>query len=218
MFARLYEEHHRLKISDEALKSAANLAARYVTDRFMPDKAIDLIDEASSRVRMQKSVAPPTPTRTHWPDSSRSSVSSKRRWRVRNSRSRPSSAIANRSCAIRIDDQEQELRDNKRKKRSTSPKRTSLRSSRCGPVFPVYRIAGEESERLLKMEEALHERIIGQEEAITKRSPRPSDEPALGSRIRSDRSVPSSSSDRPVLVRLCSPRRSPSSCSARKIT
>ena len=56
----LYEEHHRLKISDEALKAAANLAARYVTDRFMPDKAIDLIDEAASRVRMQKSVAPPT--------------------------------------------------------------------------------------------------------------------------------------------------------------
>ena len=56
----LYEDHHRLKISDEALKAAANLAARYVTDRFMPDKAIDLIDEASSRVRMQRSAAPPS--------------------------------------------------------------------------------------------------------------------------------------------------------------
>src|SRR6478609_5605092 len=56
----LYEEHHRLKISDEALKSAANLAARYVTDRFMPDKAIDLIDEASSRVRLRRSAAPPS--------------------------------------------------------------------------------------------------------------------------------------------------------------
>ncbi|HEU0165999.1 MAG TPA: Clp protease N-terminal domain-containing protein, partial [Thermomicrobiales bacterium] len=56
----LYEEHHRLKISDDALSAAANLAARYVTDRFMPDKAIDLIDEASSRVRMQRSVSPPS--------------------------------------------------------------------------------------------------------------------------------------------------------------
>src|SRR5690606_28711213 len=55
----LYEEHHRLKISDEAIKAAANLAARYVTDRFMPDKAIDLIDEAASRVRMTRSAAPP---------------------------------------------------------------------------------------------------------------------------------------------------------------
>src|SRR5690349_1175095 len=55
----LYEDHHRLKISDDALKAAAHLAARYVTDRFMPDKAIDLIDEAASRVRMQRSAAPP---------------------------------------------------------------------------------------------------------------------------------------------------------------
>ncbi len=56
----LYEDHHKLKITDEALKAAANMAARYVTDRFMPDKAIDLIDEASSRVRMIRSAAPPS--------------------------------------------------------------------------------------------------------------------------------------------------------------
>src|ERR671932_123615 len=55
-----YEEHHKLKISDEALKAAANLASRYVTDRFMPDKAIDLIDEAASRVRMYRSASPPS--------------------------------------------------------------------------------------------------------------------------------------------------------------
>src|SRR5687767_12250897 len=56
----LYEDHHKLKISDDALKAAANFAARYVTDRFMPDKAIDLIDEAASRVRMYRSAAPPS--------------------------------------------------------------------------------------------------------------------------------------------------------------
>src|SRR3954466_10444086 len=56
----LYEDHHKLKITDEALKAAANMAARYITDRFMPDKAIDLIDEASSRVRMYRSAAPPS--------------------------------------------------------------------------------------------------------------------------------------------------------------
>ena len=54
---KAYEEHHRLIISDEALESAAHLSSRYVTDRFLPDKAIDLIDEASSRVRMYKSPA-----------------------------------------------------------------------------------------------------------------------------------------------------------------
>ena len=52
-----YEEHHRLAISDEALEAAAHLSARYVTERFLPDKAIDLIDESSSRVRMYKSPA-----------------------------------------------------------------------------------------------------------------------------------------------------------------
>src|SRR3954447_19476199 len=57
---QLYEDHHHLKITDEALKAAASLAARYVTDRFMPDKAIDLIDEAASRVRMQRASTPPS--------------------------------------------------------------------------------------------------------------------------------------------------------------
>src|SRR5690606_269836 len=55
-----YEEHHKLIISDAALHAASTLAARYVPDRFMPDKAIDLIDEASSRVRMYRSVSPPS--------------------------------------------------------------------------------------------------------------------------------------------------------------
>ena len=64
---RAYEEHHRLTISDEALEAAAHLSARYVTERFLPDKAIDLIDEASSRVRMYKSPAAKTSQRTDAP-------------------------------------------------------------------------------------------------------------------------------------------------------
>src|SRR5690606_41149241 len=55
-----YEEHHKLKITDEALRSAAVLASRYVPDRFLPDKAIDLVDEAASRVRMYRSASPPS--------------------------------------------------------------------------------------------------------------------------------------------------------------
>ena len=58
-----YEQHHRLEITDEALKAAAELAARYVPDRFLPDKAIDLVDEAASRVRMQRASAPPSSRR-----------------------------------------------------------------------------------------------------------------------------------------------------------
>src|SRR5207244_10232794 len=56
-----YEAHHKLEITDEALKAAAELAARYIPDRFLPDKAIDLVDEAASRVRLQKSTTPPSP-------------------------------------------------------------------------------------------------------------------------------------------------------------
>ena len=95
----LYEEHHRLKISDEALDAAANLAARYVTDRFMPDKAIDLIDEASSRVRMQVSVGAAKSQRGDGGTRSPCRRNSTRRSRTRSSNWRPSCAIAKRSCA-----------------------------------------------------------------------------------------------------------------------
>ncbi|HET9660063.1 MAG TPA: ATP-dependent Clp protease ATP-binding subunit [Thermomicrobiales bacterium] len=161
----LYEEHHRLKISDEALKSAANLAARYVTDRFMPDKAIDLIDEASSRVRMQKSVAPPTLKDAL---AGLSSLQRELEAAVESQEFEIAAELRDRERKLRdrIDDQEQELRDQQAEEEIYVTEEDIAQVASMWTGIPVYRIAGEESERLLKMEEALHERIIGQEEAI----------------------------------------------------
>ncbi len=161
----LYEEHHRLKISDEALKSAANLAARYVTDRFMPDKAIDLIDEASSRVRMQKSVAPPTLKDAL---AGLSSLQRELEAAVESQEFEIAAELRDRERKLRdrIEDQEQQLRDQQAEEEIYVTEEDIAHVASMWTGIPVYRIAGEESERLLKMEEALHDRIIGQEEAI----------------------------------------------------
>jgi ATP-dependent Clp protease ATP-binding subunit ClpC len=161
----LYEEHHRLKISDEALKAAAHLAARYVTDRFMPDKAIDLIDEAASRVRMQQSISPPSLK------DAMAGLQSLQRELQAAADSQAFELAAElrdreRKLRERIENQEQELRDQAAEDELYVTEEDIAHVASMWTGIPVYRIAGEESERLLKMEAALHERIIGQDEAI----------------------------------------------------
>ena len=157
-----YEEHHRLTIADEALDAAVRLSARYVTERFLPDKAIDLIDESSSRVRMYKSPAAKT---------AKDLMDQLREMRH------------NHSVALedgRYDDAQEILerqegleRQLERLRtgwdRSTSPIVTADDIAEVVSMWtgvPVMQIAQEESQRLLKMEQELHEHIIGQEEAI----------------------------------------------------
>jgi ATP-dependent Clp protease ATP-binding subunit ClpC len=161
----LYEDHHRLKITDEALKSAANLAARYVTDRFMPDKAIDLIDEAASRVRMQRSIAPPSLKEAM---AGLQSLQRELEAAVDSQEFELAAELRDRERKLRerIDGQEQELRDSEAEDQIYVTEEDIAQVASMWTGIPVYRIAGEESERLLKMEVALHERIIGQEEAI----------------------------------------------------
>ena len=162
----LYEEHHALKISDDALKAAANLAARYVTDRFMPDKAIDLIDEASSRVRMQRSAAPPSLKEAM---SGLQSLQRELEAAVNGREFELAAELRDRERKLRdkIENQEQDLKD------SQSAEATYVTEEDIAEVvsmwtgIPLVRIAGEESERLLHMEEALHQRIVGQDEAIS---------------------------------------------------
>ena len=160
-----YEEHHQLKISDEALTASAILAARYVTDRFMPDKAIDLIDEASSRVRMYRSVSPP---------------SLKEAMRgLESLQSELDAAVASQDFEIAADlrDRERKLKmriaelekDWKEEQSSDKPEVSEEDIAEVVSMWtgiPLTRIATEESERLLHMEEVLHERIIAQDEAI----------------------------------------------------
>ncbi len=162
-----YEDHHHLIITDEALKAAAELAARYVTDRFLPDKAIDLIDEAASRVRMHRSSSPPT---------------LKEALRGLDSiRKEKEAAISAQQFELAADlrDREDRLRERitemeskwENQQEGEKPYVTEEDIAEIVSMWtgiPLMRIAGEESERLLAMRDELHKRIIGQEEAIDK--------------------------------------------------
>lgn len=162
----LYEEHHKLKISDEALRAAANFAARYVTDRFMPDKAIDLIDEAASRVRMYRSAAPPSLKEAM---AGLQAVQRELQAAVDGQEFERAAELRDRERKLRdrIDTQEQELRDQQSGDELYVTEEDIAQVVSMWTGIPLARIAGEESERLLKMEEVLHNRIIGQEEAIS---------------------------------------------------
>src|SRR6476469_3398938 len=162
----LYEDHHGLKISDEALKASAHMAARYVTDRFMPDKAIDLIDEASSRVRLRRAAAPPSYKEAM---AGLKSIQRERDEAINNQEFELAAELRDREKKLkaRMDQQEQAIRDEAAEEETYVTEEDIAQVVSMWTGIPVYRIAGEESERLLKMESAMHERIIGQEEAIT---------------------------------------------------
>ncbi len=158
-----YENHHKLVITDEALEAATYLSSRYVTDRYLPDKAIDLIDESASRVRMYKS-----PTAL----SMRETMDE-----LRATREAHALAVeeARFDDAQELTELEQELEEKLSQLRAgwersdDSPKVTADDIAEVVAMWtgvPVMQIAQEESERLLQMESALHERIVGQDEAI----------------------------------------------------
>jgi len=160
-----YEEHHGLFIADEALKAAAELAARYVPDRFLPDKAIDLVDEAASRVRIRRSYAPPS-----LQEAMKGLESLRREKEQAIAQQQYEYAAELRDREVKLQERIKQLEAGWRSQREDEgPKVTA--EDICGVVsmwtgIPVSRIACEESQRLLKMEEALHEKVIGQDEAI----------------------------------------------------
>jgi ATP-dependent Clp protease ATP-binding subunit ClpC len=157
-----YEEHHRLSISDDALDAAAQLSSRYVTDRFLPDKAIDLIDESSSRVRMYKSPAAKTAKELI------SQIKESRRdhaLALEDGRYEDAQEILERQEAYEGQlERLQTVWD-----RSNSPTVTAEDIAEVVSMWtgvPVMQIAQEESIRLLNMEDDLRQHIVGQEEAI----------------------------------------------------
>ena len=157
-----YEEHHRLSISDDALDAAAQLSSRYVTDRFLPDKAIDLIDESSSRVRMYKSPAARTAKELigQIKESRRNHALA-----LEDGRYEDAQEILERQEAF----ESQLERLQSAWDRSSSPVVTAEDIAEVVSMWtgvPVMQIAQEESARLLKMEEELRQHIVGQEEAI----------------------------------------------------
>jgi len=161
-----YEEFHQLDISDEALQTAATLATRYIADRFLPDKAIDLVDEASSRVRIRRGSAP-------------IGLAEARR-ALESVRKEKESAMAAQQYEYSAELRERELQLTE--KIETVKKEWQAKQEQGRPVvtsediaevasmwtgIPVLKLTVDETSRLLQMEEALHRRIIGQDEAIS---------------------------------------------------
>ncbi len=160
-----YEAHHRVRITDAALEAAAKLSSRYITDRFLPDKAIDLMDEAGSRIRLQAFVPPPEMKELE----KELEILQKEKEAAVNGQEFEKAA--------ELRDQEQKLRAQLEERRESWKQRKSnaelvvdeeaiaqIVSSWTG--VPVRKLAEEESERLLKMEDVLHQRVVGQDEAI----------------------------------------------------
>ena len=160
-----YEEHHQLEIADSAIQSAASLASRFIADRFLPDKAIDLIDEASSRVRIHHSMAP---------------ISVKEATKVLDSvRKEKDEAISGRqyeyaaelrdrevSLSEKLEDIKKEWEEEKGDQQPIVEEENIEEVVSMWTGIPVTRLAAAESERLIKREEALHKNVIGQQEAI----------------------------------------------------
>ncbi|WP_421617305.1 ATP-dependent Clp protease ATP-binding subunit [Brevibacillus sp. TJ4] len=160
-----YEAHHRVKITDQAIEQAVKLSDRYITDRFLPDKAIDLIDEAASKVRLQSFTVPPNLKELEG--------------RLEEVRKEKDAAVQSQEFeeAAALRDQEQKLREELEKTKKDWKERqgqlnmevtaediATVVASWTG--VPVVKLKEEETERLLKMEEILHDRVIGQDEAV----------------------------------------------------
>jgi len=160
-----YEEHHHLTISDEALNAAATLASRYIPDRFLPDKAIDLIDEASSKVRIKHRTKPVSLKKLE-------QVEERYRKDKENALATQQYDYAAELRQHEIDVEEKIKKLEEKWQAEQEQEKPVVGEKDINEVvamwtgIPVVQIASEEKERLLNMEEVLHERIIGQDEAI----------------------------------------------------
>lgn len=157
-----YEEHHKLIITDDALEAAARLSARYVPDRFMPDKAIDLIDESGSRVRMYKS-----PQANRLRESLGTLRTVRADYALAMEENRADDAQRYAEAEMELEAEIDEMR--RGWDRETGPRVTAEDIAEVVSMWtgvPVTQISEAESARMLRMEEDLHQRIVGQHEAI----------------------------------------------------
>ncbi len=160
-----YEAHHKLKITDEAILAAVNMSKRYITDRYLPDKAIDLIDEAASRVRMNNLTAPPDLKELE--DRAEKLAVSKEE----------AISAQNFEQAAKIRDEETQVREELESRRSRWNDSNSVNGAvgeqdiasvvSIWTGVPVTQLTEDEGQRLLKLEETLHQRMIGQNDAVS---------------------------------------------------
>lgn len=160
-----YEAHHKVKITDNAIDAAVKLSSRYIADRFLPDKAIDLIDESASRVKLQ-SLTMPDNIKT---------IEDKIKAIEAEKQSAVSEQNFERAATLRDEEKslQKELESSKEKWQSQNKMSGEVTESDIAQIVsewtgvPVVQLTQEESQRLLNMENILHERVIGQDEAVT---------------------------------------------------
>ncbi|MFC7372687.1 ATP-dependent protease ATP-binding subunit ClpC [Fictibacillus iocasae] len=161
-----YEAHHRVTITDDAIEASVQLSDRYISDRFLPDKAIDLIDEAASKVRLRSYTAPPNLKELEQ--------------KLDEVRKEKDASVQSQEFekAASLRDTEQRLREELEKTKDVWKQQQGKENTEVTPEdiaqvvsswtgIPVSKLAEEETERLLKLEEILHNRVIGQSEAVT---------------------------------------------------
>ena len=161
-----YESHHNLKITDEALETAVNLSSRYIGDRFLPDKAIDLIDEAASRVRLEKLKLPPNLKEL---ENKKDELAKDKELAIKNQDFESAASVRDREKELngKIADARKKWEEAKKgdSKNVEAEDIAIIVSDWTG--IPVTSITQDESERLLKMEDSLHKRVVGQDAAVT---------------------------------------------------
>lgn len=159
-----YEAFHKAKITDEALKAAVELSSRYISDRFLPDKAIDVMDEAASKVRMRVFTASPDVKKL---EAELADVRKEKEAAITAQNFEEAAKLRDREKALTEDieaKQEARSKEDEEKLVVTEEDIAEVVSDWSG--VPVARIAEEESQRLLRLEDELHERVVGQNEAV----------------------------------------------------
>ena len=160
-----YEDHHNVDITEDAIKAATNLATRFIPDRFLPDKAIDLLDEAGSRVRLRGSA---TPASVKDAMQVLDQVRQEKDEAIASQRYEFAAELRDRELNLNqdLDNLEKEWHEGRIKERAQVTEEDIAEVVSMWTGIPVTRLAQEETERLLQMESDLHKRIIGQDEAI----------------------------------------------------
>ncbi|NLM37205.1 MAG: ATP-dependent Clp protease ATP-binding subunit [Firmicutes bacterium] len=160
-----YEAHHRVKITDEAIRAAVDLSDRFISDRFLPDKAIDLIDEASSKVRLKTTVTPPNLKDL---EDKIEQVQKEKEAAIRNEEFEKAASLRDEEQKLRAqlaaDQNDWKNRQSRLEPNVTEEEVAEVVASWTG--IPVTKLQEGEGERLLRLEEILHQRVIGQNEAI----------------------------------------------------
>ncbi|MEG0437747.1 ATP-dependent Clp protease ATP-binding subunit [Solibacillus cecembensis] len=160
-----YEAHHRVKITDEAVEAAAKLSDRYISDRFLPDKAIDLIDEAGSKVRLRSYTVPPNLKEL---EDSLESIKSEKNAAVSSQEFEKAAALrdSEQKEKTKLEQMKKEWKEKQGKEESTVNVDDIAQVVAMWTGIPVSKIAQEESAKLLNLEEELHKRVVGQSEAV----------------------------------------------------